>query len=701
MSDSPSTHVGRHARRKVPFARSFFIGWALGTLLLFPAVQAATPPGGGPENVLVVVNQNSAASLELANWYIFLRKIPPSNVVYLDLAGEGKKRLVSLEYFREQILRPVLTTLDARGLAGQIDLIVYSADFPTAVNIKPLQLKLKEELGDQADAMIRMFNAHASLNAMTFYAGAVLADAPSLFGLDANWYYRRDLKAALAMPFVGEEQSRYAAALDDLQAGRFAQALTRLEGLAQRHPQQFAVPLAQARAECGLNRPADAALALTALRRCGWQCRDTLLEFQEIASLQQDSALQLALKRFTPGLPRHMPSQAFYRRIGWAPNGGINGSPDQCRNYYLSSVLAVLSENGMTLSEAKKQLLDSVRADGSQPRGTIYFSLTNDVRTRTRQPGFAEAVEGLKRLGVRAQVVRSELPPPGSQVLGAFTGTPTFDWEASGCHILPGGIVDNLTSFGGMFHGPHKQTQLTELTRRGAAGSSGTVCEPYATQVKFAHPRIFVHYAQGCNLAESFYQSVQAPFQLLIVGDALCAPWAQPIDLEIPDLPTDPVSGVIQWPVASPDLETLGSIELFVDGIRVAVFPRDVPVALDTRRLPDGYHELRIVGIANTLVANQSRRIFPVQVANRGEALPLTVRSSQVRLGGDVLVETPTRDHPVEIFQNSRRVATIPAGQFQAAIPSAQLGAGAVQLSAVSRTRGRTVHSAPVTVEIE
>ena len=61
----------------------------------------------------------------------------------------------------------------------------------------------------------------------------------------------------------------------------------------------------------------------------------------------------------------------------------------------------------------------------------------------------------------------------------------------------------------------------------GAAGASGTVVEPFAVAQKFPTARIFSHYVRGCNLAEAFYQSVSGPFQLLIVGDPLCQPWAR------------------------------------------------------------------------------------------------------------------------------------------------------------------------------
>ena len=65
-----------------------------------PAAQA----GGGPENVLLVVNSADSDSMTIANHYVQLRQIPPSNVMYLNWRGPPAK--TDINTFREKILTP-------------------------------------------------------------------------------------------------------------------------------------------------------------------------------------------------------------------------------------------------------------------------------------------------------------------------------------------------------------------------------------------------------------------------------------------------------------------------------------------------------------------------------------------------------------------------------------------------------------------
>ncbi|MEM7314400.1 MAG: hypothetical protein AAF497_14730 [Planctomycetota bacterium] len=93
-----------------------------------------TYAGGGPENVFLVVNDRSWASRTVANHYIELRNIPTVNILYLSWAGSVERATVG--DFREKILKPIISTIEKRGLVDQIDHIVYSSDFPYEIDFK-------------------------------------------------------------------------------------------------------------------------------------------------------------------------------------------------------------------------------------------------------------------------------------------------------------------------------------------------------------------------------------------------------------------------------------------------------------------------------------------------------------------------------------------------------------------------------------
>ncbi len=98
------------------------------------AIPAAAPAGGGPENVLLVVNRNSPASRTIANHYMALRQIPPGNV--LTLAWDPSAGTTDVATLREKILTPIFTVIEKRRLARQIDYVIYSSDFPWEIDLK-------------------------------------------------------------------------------------------------------------------------------------------------------------------------------------------------------------------------------------------------------------------------------------------------------------------------------------------------------------------------------------------------------------------------------------------------------------------------------------------------------------------------------------------------------------------------------------
>ena len=199
-------------------------------------------------------------------------------------------------------------------------------------------------------------------------------------------------------------------------------------------------------------------------------------------------------------------------------------------------------------------------------------------------------------------------------------GAADIPWGNTGSTIRPGAIIDNLTSFGGVLSAGAGQTPLTEFLRYGAAGASGTVVEPYAIPNKFPAPAIQVHYARGCSLAEAFYQSVWGPYQLLIVGDPLCRPWAR--------IPVVEAAGVesVRWsavrstsspqPKRPKDTPSIGSSCSFT----AYAWPAAMRgcVKLDTTQLPDGACDLRIVALEAGPIETQGELELTVTVANSG-----------------------------------------------------------------------------------
>ena len=212
-------------------------------------------------------------------------------------------------------------------------------------------------------------------------------------------------------------------------------------------------------------------------------------------------------------------------------------------------------------------------------------------------------------------------------------GVTKFDWAKSGSKIVPGAICEHLTSFGGMIQAGMSHSLLVDFLRHGAAGASGTVIEPYALQEKFPFPTIQVHYTKGCSLAESFYQSVFGPFHLLIVGDPLCQPWATIPKIGVRGVSSgEKVKGKITL-TPSAIAGKVSNFELFIDGIRTQRCRAGSKFEIDTLKLSDGYHEIRVVGIDDSLVQVQGRKIIPIVVNNHNLNITFTGPVNRIKVG--------------------------------------------------------------------
>lgn len=144
----------------------------------------AARAGLGPENVAVVVNGDSAASILIADEYLKLRDIPRSNLIVLHQIGDVET--TDVESFRQKILKPVLDTLRKRGLTSQIDCIAYSADLPTIIDVS----------GDVKGVRLpQVLTTKASINGLTYLCDWTLRGDIEYLMPDVNRYARAGAQA--------------------------------------------------------------------------------------------------------------------------------------------------------------------------------------------------------------------------------------------------------------------------------------------------------------------------------------------------------------------------------------------------------------------------------------------------------------------------------------------------------------------------
>jgi hypothetical protein len=404
-------------------------------------------------------------------------------------------------------------------------------------------------------------------------------------------------------------------------------------------------------------------------------------------------------------------TQGFRSWYGWGDDGTLLEAGGS--RYLLSVMLGVTAGRGNTSREVAAYLSAAAKADGTRPAGTIYFMTNSDVRTTTRSSVFPATVKALEALGVKAEIASGAMPAGKRDVAGLMAGIPDFDWRKSGSTILPGAICENLTSYGGIFTPSAGQTPLSEFLRFGAAGSSGTVIEPYAIPAKYPHAAIQVHYARGASLAEAFYQSVRSPYQLLVVGDPLCQPWASIPSVEVVTVPNSQVLTAGDILRGTVELEPRATVanggmvdrfELFVDGVRLTECGIGGRLALDTTVLSDGYHEIRVVAIDSSPVESQGRSIIPVSFANHDRTIELAVDPLTTPRKGTVKVSVKGKGiEGVVVFATGRVLGRTTGTESSIEVPAELLGKGTVTIRASGRG-GRTpaegVAAVPVTVEV-
>ncbi|MCE5276512.1 MAG: hypothetical protein ABFD92_19150 [Planctomycetaceae bacterium] len=670
-------------------------------------LSAAARAGLAPENVAVVVNEDSWASKAVANEYVYLRRIPALNVIYLPLGDQPSFEIVSLATFKEKILQPVLETIKSRGLTGQIDCIAYSSDIPYAV-------RYPMSPGATAAAKPRM--GLGSLTSLTYFHQMVLA-GQTQFGSVANNYFRRTVRTTAIEPPSPQQRQQIRDAAAALASRDYAGGEKLFRPLLKIPDARGTMHFGLACCLAGQKKNDEAMAMLAAAAGEGFRNRSAIERNEIFAPLHTHKGwAPLLMQMATPAFDSNVstqPPQAFRAGYAWDDEGNRVSGGGQASRYLLSTMLAVTSGRGNSLDEVRSYLRRSAAADGTRPSGTFYFMNSGDIRTQIQLWAYPAAAEAAQALGVRARSLKGSIPKE-KDIAGLMTGMAGYSWPKE-AQVLPGAFCHNLTSWGGVLvYGSERsggifysssQTPLTVLMRHGAAGTCGTVTEPGATQSKFPTPFFQVIYAQGFSLAEALYQTVQSPYELLTVGDPLCQPWARGTKVTLPGLASDrPVSGKIELAPSASPAGGIKQFELFVDGRWAAAHESGKPAVLNTSAGADGYHELRYVAVSGDAAETRTSTPVPFNVDNQGRSVQLSAAAKTFTLNQTVRFSVAAKDAArISLTHNARPlgVAAGPAGTIS--VPAAQLGLGKVRVQAVSDvvTPGGAMQAASPPLEIE
>jgi hypothetical protein len=642
---------------------------AVASLLVVTSKATATDP----MRTVLVVNSQSIDSLTIANHYADLRSIPELSTIVLDDVPPDS--VVGVKQFRDQVLKPLVNELDARGLAVQTDTIAYSAGFPTAIDIT-VDL-------DKIPGRHKIFTPTGSINGLTALYQFVLSENPEYVSPLSNYYARRDPEKLLDNPFVGSDRALFDEALKLADAKEFKAAIEKFKPLVDKHTLQW--PL-QFRMAGWLNQAGQRAESLAVIEQLvesGNAHRKLFDDDKAFDSMRDSDDYQRLVEQVAGTVQNRYPAIPFSARQTFGINGILLSDPKQGIRYLLSTVLAVTTGRGTTLAEAIESLKRSAVADGTGKEAEFFFTNSSDVRATTRFPLVPVAAVRLKEMGHEVVIEKAYLPTNRKRLMGAMLGAANYDWPSTNNETLPGAILENLTSFSGVMHKETGQTSMVELIRGGAAGTSGTVTEPYALQFKFPTPMIYPYYASGCTLAEAFYLSVESPYQLLIMGDPLCRPYGdqhnEAFSLTVNE-DDDSYRVLIQYWRGATAMSNIGALEVFLDGKLINAIPPAGQLNIKKSGLPGGVHELAIGAVSRHPL--RMRTFQSVRLADGNAAAPVATATASGEgetavVKANVTADAGTR---VAIRHLGRRIAEADGMSAEFEIPVAKTGYGPLRL---------------------
>jgi uncharacterized protein (TIGR03790 family) len=235
-----------------------------------------------------------------------------------------------------------------------------------------------------------------------------------------------------------------------------------------------------------------------------------------------------------------------------------------------SNAWLVMMLTSTNLAQARAVVDRGLANDYTFPTQTVMLAKSpTDRLRRIRGRVFDNALMNtLVRGGVSIQRTNAATPVGLGHLLGYAGGDQIVN--LAGASFAAGAMADNLTSFSGYLLENSGHTDALDFLNAGATASYGTIVEPCAYLEKFPNAQNYFYQARGFSLAEAYYLSVTNPYQGVLIGEPLAAPFATPAAGAWVVPPADAeLSGTTNLTVQfqAPDAtRPVQQVDLFVDG---------------------------------------------------------------------------------------------------------------------------------------
>jgi uncharacterized protein (TIGR03790 family) len=318
----------------------------------------------------------------------------------------------------------------------------------------------------------------------------------------------------------------------------------------------------------------------------------------------------------------------------------------------LSNSWMVMMLTSSNLAQTKALVDRGVAGDSSFPALPVALAKSQDRLRNIRFYHHDSALLDVQlRGGMNILRTNTSTPIGLGTLLGYQTGEQIVNLATN--LFVPGALADNLTSYGGLIFEDSGHTDALDFLNAGATASYGTVVEPCNYFEKFASPQLYFYQSRGYSSAECYYLSVTNPYQGLLVGEPLTAPFAVPASGEwVSPASGDILSGtmnlIVSFSAASAS-RPLQQVDLFLDGDFCGTLTNLPPGANNTvsvtingsstsYRIPAGATIQSVVSnLAGRLNTPSYTNLTKVSASAHGDRIELQ-SFDLARLGGDTSV---------------------------------------------------------------